>query len=52
MEEFKPNSHKSKDDADDRKKLDKVVKGEVITKKKSSSKKLAETLALNSIGRK
>lgn len=44
MDEFKPNSHKSKDDAADRKKLDKVVKGEVITKKKSSSKKLAETL--------
>lgn len=44
--DFKPNSHKFKEDlnsaSDDRKKLEKVVKGNVKTRKKSSIRKFAD----------
>ena len=43
MNEFKSNSHKAKEEnLPDKKKVEKVIKGDVKTKKKSSSQKLAE----------
>lgn len=41
-EEYKSNSHRTKEEAD-RKKVEKVIKGEATLKKKSSTQKLAET---------
>ncbi len=44
MEDYKSNSHKTKRNTDsEKKKVEKVIKGDVITKKKPAGQKLAET---------
>lgn len=52
MEDYKPNSHKSKELAkiestEERKKVEKVVKGAVKTKKKSEMSKIVDTFIVN-----
>lgn len=50
MEEFKPNSHRNKEEKEtERKKVQKVVTGKVKTKKKSSGRKLADVLLTEDI---
>ena len=42
MENYKPNSHRSKETPDDRQRVEKVVSGKVRTKKKSELRKLTD----------
>ena len=42
MEDYKPNSHKSKNQSDHEKKVEKIVSGQVKAKKKSEVRKLAD----------
>lgn len=44
MEEYKSNSHKAKTEAAETKKVNKVVKGKVVTKKKNAVSKVADNL--------
>lgn len=49
MEEYTSNSHKS-NKTKEKKKIEKVVKGEVITKKKTSTQKIADSLIGDEVG--
>lgn len=49
MVDYKPNSHKSKEESSERKKLDKVVTGTVKTKKKGEIKKFTDLFVTEDI---